>query len=905
MSSGSKGLQGLLVTAVALVTLALQACDSVTVSSVEVGEIEVSPTSAVVPEGGTRQFDAVVRDISGRALAGRAVVWSSNAPGVATVDQSGMVSGVGFGTAAITASSGEAVGSAVALVGQPPRVQVAPANLLFSAVQGQTPAPKDVAITNLGELPLEDLTLEVQYSGSESGWVQATLNRTTAPAQASIEVSAASLGSGTYTATLSVVGPLADNSPVQIPITFNVQSSGPVVSASPNPVQLSSAEQQKVVSITNSGSGTLSGLSASVTYQGRSGWLVATLSRSTAPADLTLSAAVGGLPDGSYNATVIITGSAGASLAIPVVLSLAPLPPALAVSPAEVSLAAAINASSPATTDVAITNSGGGALTGLTRSIRYGAGQPTGWLSASLSGTSTPSTMTVSATPGGLAQGAYAAVIEVRGNASNSPRLVQVSFSVLPPPPTPPNTPTGLSASADGSDQIDLSWNDAGGNETQFRLERRVGGGPWSQIATPSANTTTYSNTGLSSGVTYQYRVRACNDAGCSGFSSIASATTSVVAPTAPSDLRVGPESPTQSHLFWFDQSGNETGFQIERREGSSGSWGLIASPAANATEYVNTGLTPVRTYTYRVRACNSVGCSGWSNTAAVTTPAQISAPSGLSAAGITSSTIRLAWNDNSQGEADQRIERRQGSGSWAQIAAVLSNVETHDDTGVSQGVSYSYRLRACEGSATCSTYSNLASATTQAPQVPPATPQSLVAAVLSAQHVDLAWTDASNNETSFSLERRRNGSTWNEIAVIPANVTAFRDAGLWVGTTYRYRLKACNTWGCSNNTADERITTQHPTTVPGDPTGLTVQSAQAGRVDLAWNDNSSTEIFFLVQRATGAFGEWGDLDQVDVNETTYRDTTISGSQLYNFRIFACNNVGCSARSNVVSVVTP
>lgn len=903
----AKGPLGPLVTLLAIAGLTLQACDSVSVSSVLIGEVEVTPTSAVVPEGGMVQFTAVVRDVSGKALVGRSVVWSSSATGVATVDQTGMVEGMSFGTAAITASTGEAAGSAVALVGKPPRIRVDPGNLTFTAVQGQAPAARDIAVTNIGELPLEDLSVEVEYGGSETGWVEATLNRTTSPAQISVQVSAENLGSGTHEATLSVVGPLADNSPLQVPISFTVLSSGPVPVASPNPVQLSSSEQQKVVSITNGGSGALTGLSATVTYQGRSGWLVASLSKTTAPASLTLSAAVGGLPDGSYNATVTLSGSGGASLSVPVVLSLAPLPPTLGVDPTQVSLAAAENANAPAQTEVAITNRGGATLSGLTRSIRYGAGQSTGWLAASLSRTTAPATLTVSASSGGLAQGTYAAVIEVAGNAGNSPLLIQVSFTVLPPPPTPPNVPTGLTASAVSPTQINLSWTDAGGNETGFRLDSRTtGSGAWTQIATPSANTTTYSNTGLSNGVTYQYRVRACNDAGCSGFSGVASATTPLLAPAAPSDLRVGPESPTQSHLFWFDNSNNETGFRIERREGSSGAWAQIAAPGANTTEFINSGLTPVRTYTYRVRACNASGCSAWSNTAAVTTPAQSpSAPSGLSASATSSSAVRLSWSDNSTGEVDQRIERRVGLDAWAQIVAVAANVEAHDDGGRSPGTAYSYRLRACAASNDCSGYSNVASATTPAPQVPPATPQSLVAAVLSAQHVDLGWTDASSTETSFSLERRRNGSTWNEIAVIPANVTAFRDSGLWVGTTYRYRLKACNSWGCSDATPESRITTQNPRSVPGAPTGLSVQGTQAGRVDLAWSDNSSTEIFFLVQRATGAFGEWGDLDQVDVNKVTYRDTTVGRSQLYNFRVFACNNIGCSPRSNVVSVVTP
>ena len=891
-----------LVGGTAILATWVAACDSVTVSSVEVGEVEVTPTSAVVPEGGAVQFSAVVRDRTGKALPSRDVIWTSNAVDVATVDQDGMVRGMAFGTAAITASTGGASGSAVALVGQPPRIRIDPVSLTYSATEGETPAAKSLSISNIGELPLEGLSVEIVYGGAASGWITTALDRTTAPATLTVQPSAAGLASGTHTATVSVLGPLADNSPVHVPVTFTVRSSGPQIVAAPNPVQLSAATPQAVIAITNGGAGSLGGLAVSVTYQGRSGWLAASLSRTAAPATLTLSAAVAGLPDGTYGATVEVTSSAtGApAITIPVTLSMAPLPPRVAVSPGQLSLAAAEDASAPATADVSVTNSGGGSLGGISHSIRYGAGQSGGWLSASQSGTTAPVTLQLSASPSGLPQGNYAAVLEVRGNASNSPVLVQVAFTVLPPPPVPPNPPTGLAASVIGPTRVDLVWADAGGNETEFRIERRLAGGSFAQIATTTANTTAYSDTGVNDGRTYSYRVRACNDAGCSGYSGVASASTPAEPPAAPSDLRVGPDGPTRAHLFWFDQSDNETRFEVERSEDGGSNWARVATPGAGVEEHVDTGLVPVRTYQYRVRACNDAGCSAWSNVAAVTTPP--AAPASLSAQATSSSAIALAWSDPNAGETDQRVERKQGTGLWSQVAAVAADVETFEDSSLAPATTYSYRVRACDGGE-CSPYSNVASATTSS--TVPSVPQNLIASVLSGQDVDLTWTDASTTETSFRLERRRNGTQWSQLATVPANATTYRDSGLWIGTTYRYRLKACNSIGCSETTPDVRVTTQNPTTVPDRPSNLRVTNVEAGRVDLAWSDASDNEIFFLVQRRSGLFGDWNDLDQAGVNEVAYADVTVASSQLYSYRLFACNNIGCSPRTDVVSISTP
>ncbi len=95
------------------------------------------------------------------------------------------------------------------------------------------------------------------------------------------------------------------------------------------------------------------------------------------------------------------------------------------------------------------------------------------------------------------------------------------------PPPTPPAAPSGLTASAVSSSQINLSWTDNASDETGFKIERKLGaGGTWSQIAAVGANVTTYNNTGLSPTTTYDYRVRATNSAGDSAYSNEANATT-------------------------------------------------------------------------------------------------------------------------------------------------------------------------------------------------------------------------------------------------------------------------------------------------------------------------------------------------------------------------------------------
>ena len=95
--------------------------------------------------------------------------------------------------------------------------------------------------------------------------------------------------------------------------------------------------------------------------------------------------------------------------------------------------------------------------------------------------------------------------------------------------PTIPADPSGFSASATSPSTIDLSWSDNSSDESSFKIERRTGGGSFSQISTVGSNVTTFADSGLNASTTYTYRVRANNSAGDSQYTSEASATTDAI----------------------------------------------------------------------------------------------------------------------------------------------------------------------------------------------------------------------------------------------------------------------------------------------------------------------------------------------------------------------------------------
>jgi hypothetical protein len=102
---------------------------------------------------------------------------------------------------------------------------------------------------------------------------------------------------------------------------------------------------------------------------------------------------------------------------------------------------------------------------------------------------------------------------------------------------------------------------------------------------------------------------------GCSGGgesstlgSVFPSNTALAVVPTVPTVLSATATSSSQINLTWTDNSNNETGFKIERKMGSGGTYLSLATAAANTISYNDTGLTASTAYYYRIRSTKGHG---------------------------------------------------------------------------------------------------------------------------------------------------------------------------------------------------------------------------------------------------------------------------------------------------------
>jgi titin len=460
----------------------------------------------------------------------------------------------------------------------------------------------------------------------------------------------------------------------------------------------------------------------------------------------------------------------------------------------------------------------------------------------------------------------------------------------------PPNAPSNLVATPISSSQINLTWQDNSSDETGFKIERKTGSGSYSQIATVGANVASYSDTYLSASTTYYYRARAYNAAGNSDYSNEASATTLPLPPPAPTTPTL--KSPA---------SGSTVSTSTPRLEwnASSGtvSYGLqVATTSSFTTLLVNeTGITNLyydiapgilnwnTFYYWRVNASNSYGTSSWSSyryfKTAVGPPPN--APSNLVATPISLSQINLNWQDNCSDETGFKIERKTGSGSYSQIATVGAGVTSYSNTYLSASSTYYYRARAYNAAGN-SDYSNEASATTLAP--PPSVPTLKSPAngsTVSTSTPRLEW-NATSGATNYGLQVATT-SSFTTLLVNETGITnLYYDIApgtLNWNTYYYWRVNARNSYGTSSWSSYRYFKTAVGPP-PNAPSNLVATPISSSRINLTWQDNSSDETGFKIERKTGS-GYYYQIATVGAGVTSYSSVYLSAGTMYYYRVRA------------------
>lgn len=174
------------------------------------------------------------------------------------------------------------------------------------------------------------------------------------------------------------------------------------------------------------------------------------------------------------------------------------------------------------------------------------------------------------------------------------------------------------------------------------------------------------------------------------------------------------------------------------------------------------------------------------------------SAPTNISATPTGWNTIRLNWQDNSSNEIGFELQRKkQGEADYTYLNSLSANSILTDDAAATAGITHFYRLRAYNMAGN-SIFTNEAS--TMIPTGAPYEPGWLGAEYDWTRHaVHLTWTDSSDNEEHFVVERKWDlEPEWQQIVELWQNLVFYYDSNVSGDRTYYYRIKAANPAGYS-----------------------------------------------------------------------------------------------------------
>ncbi|NIM15161.1 MAG: hypothetical protein GTO45_24620, partial [Candidatus Aminicenantes bacterium] len=182
-------------------------------------------------------------------------------------------------------------------------------------------------------------------------------------------------------------------------------------------------------------------------------------------------------------------------------------------------------------------------------------------------------------------------------------------------------------------------------------------------------------------------------------------------------------------------------------------------------------------------------------------------------------------------------------------------------------------------------------------PPTPPAAPTNLTAtaSLVNCNLIDLAWTDNSDNETSFKIERSDDGINFSQIDTVGADVTSYPDTTVAGNTTYYYRVRASNSAGDSDYT---NVASDTTIVCPGPnpPSNLKAKVKGKSKITLSWTDNSNNEDGFRIYRGNSP-STLTLLTTVGANETSFNDTTVQSKTTYYYKVCAYIGAveGCSS----------
>lgn len=363
-----------------------------------------------------------------------------------------------------------------------------------------------------------------------------------------------------------------------------------------------------------------------------------------------------------------------------------------------------------------------------------------------------------------------------------------------------------------------------------------------------------------------------------------------VTSPTdgGPTNLKISEISENSIELSWEYSipSDEEVDFTISRKVGDE-PWNDDYATTSGIVFIDNVSTNDSLVYAYRVVAENQTTdkSSEFSDIAAYFSGE--STPTGLSISLISQDTLRINWEDKCVGEEGYNVDKRIDEGIWINNYKILNrNVSSFIDIAAFGDTVY-YRVCAFAANATSDTVESSIISTFPAPS-------NLLYTLLSIDKIQLNWTDNSDNEEGFEIDKRVGNENWQlGYAIVSANTTQWIDESAEINETIKYRVYTFSEGFSSSYVETGEIDNAFP-----EPTDLTLLKLDESTIKITWNDSSNGEDGFYIEKKIGVSDWVSKYATVDSNVSSWIDNIEQPCGTFHYRVMAYKDEFYSSYSN-------